>query len=867
MQKVVFRHARIFFKITLIFLLVCDWLFIAWPQAYNFPPKIRDARAVVAFEQEGYRFRNDNGSESSATWLTNEDTWITQPKGTNTRLRTLINATDDPTGQSFQLEYKKSTDAGYRKVGPAPETAAPIVQGRSTGASAAVNTTTHPITMPTGIQAGELLLIVFSSDTAPDTRIESGEWVKLDQATNLSIVHGSIFYKIAQGSDTATVTTPSAEQSTHVVYRISGAGIPYSASANGSSINSNPPNLNTGTTRNYLWIATRSGDAQVVATVAPFNYTNMQTVTAAGIDGASTNTAEYTHIDSSEDPGTFTSATEQWVSFTIAIPPAFSNYGVRGVGPEAEGSTSLSIPYPGNIGVGDILVMMIGNKYPTNGPTTPTGWTAHANNQASGGVGASGLDTGFVYTTVYTRVADGTESGNVSVSIPSGDSADGHIISVRPASGKMWATPVLANGSDNTASSNDWIVTAGSDPGITAGDIVLVASTSNHDGLGYVSHAVTSTGVTFSNQVELTESATSQGQDLEVTLSFHLAASGTSSAAPVFTMTSTSNSVNAPAGSSVFVRLRQTDAPIQLADSSNITASGENTTAQLTPPTGKTTSNFTAGRIQDDENPADSIDIASGGYTELEWNLIGTTTATDGEVYQFRVTNNGTALDTYTVSPQWTIGTAETPDFDLLLYRWYVDNDEVDPTDPWGETDIAENAPITIFPRSNNAPGPGTELRLRTGIFVSGNMPASSQQFKLQYKPDTAVDCWAGTWTDVGASGSGSIWRFATSTPSDGALVTPVLSASDVSGHYTKSNPTVTNTNSVFTFDYIEYDFHIEQNGAAGATQYIFRVVKSDDSTLTDYSACPYLTTLPGPESLMRHGRFFLNNAKQSFIW
>ena len=39
---------------------------------------------------------------------------------------------------------------------------------------------------------------------------------------------------------------------------------------------------------------------------------------------------------------------------------------------------------------------------------------------------------------------------------------------------------------------------------------------------------------------------------------------------------------------------------IELAASSNITASGENTTVQLTAPAGKTTADFVAGRIQDD---------------------------------------------------------------------------------------------------------------------------------------------------------------------------------------------------------------------------------------------------------------------------
>lgn len=101
--------------------------------------------------------------------------------------------------------------------------------------------------------------------------------------------------------------------------------------------------------------------------------------------------------------------------------------------------------------------------------------------------------------------------------------------------------------------------------------------------------------------------------------------------------------------------------PILMAASANIAASGAATTAQLTPPSGKATTDFVAGRIQDDENPADAVDITTDDYTEFEWCLTAVSgTAVNGDVYQFRVTKGGVALDTYTLTPQWTIGTAGT---------------------------------------------------------------------------------------------------------------------------------------------------------------------------------------------------------------
>lgn len=96
--------------------------------------------------------------------------------------------------------------------------------------------------------------------------------------------------------------------------------------------------------------------------------------------------------------------------------------------------------------------------------------------------------------------------------------------------------------------------------------------------------------------------------------------------------------------------------PILLANSTYISAGGStNTTAQLTAPSGKTTSDFTAGRIQDDTNPSNSVDIANNFYTEMEWSVTATDAAGVGDIYQFRITRNGTPLSSYSVTPQLTV--------------------------------------------------------------------------------------------------------------------------------------------------------------------------------------------------------------------
>ena len=94
-----------------------------------------------------------------------------------------------------------------------------------------------------------------------------------------------------------------------------------------------------------------------------------------------------------------------------------------------------------------------------------------------------------------------------------------------------------------------------------------------------------------------------------------------------------------------------------LAPSTNIASGGEASTQQLT--TGSGT--FTTGRMWDDENGTDTIDIGSGGYTEIEWCIVAQAGyAEPGVTYEFRVVADGVALATYTATPAWTIssGTA-----------------------------------------------------------------------------------------------------------------------------------------------------------------------------------------------------------------
>lgn len=71
---------------------------------------------IPPYEQEGYRWRNDDGSESTATWLAAQDTDTQQPTGQNLRLRMLVNAAGDPPSQQYQLEWRKVGTSTWRTV-------------------------------------------------------------------------------------------------------------------------------------------------------------------------------------------------------------------------------------------------------------------------------------------------------------------------------------------------------------------------------------------------------------------------------------------------------------------------------------------------------------------------------------------------------------------------------------------------------------------------------------------------------------------------------------------------------------------------------------------------------------------------------
>ena len=221
-----------------------------------------------------------------------------------------------------------------------------------------------------------------------------------------------------------------------------------------------------------------------------------------------------------------------------------------------DGTTQATPGYPSGIQAGDILLLFVSNKYPTNGPTQPSGWSTPSGNQYSGGSGASGVDTGSVYTTVFTRQADGTETGNVTVDVTSGNSVDAAILAYRPAINQYSTFDIqVVGGSDNTAGT-DWSVTTGSID-LTTDDVVIAGSAVNTDAYTYTSEAIAVSGITFGTATERVDDPTTQGQDLRLVVSEHPVTAGTNTAAATYTMTASGTTTNRPAGATLLIRIRE----------------------------------------------------------------------------------------------------------------------------------------------------------------------------------------------------------------------------------------------------------------------------------------------------------------------
>jgi hypothetical protein len=187
-------------------------------------------------------------------------------------------------------------------------------------------------------------------------------------------------------------------------------------------------------------------------------------------------------------------------------------------------------------------------------------------------------------------------------------------------------------------------------------------------------------------------------------------------------------------------------------------------------------------------------------------------------------------------------------------YRFYVDNDALDPTDPWpiGATDLGENTSITA---SDQPPTVGDIVRIRMSLAVSGaTLPAGTKTYKLQYGlRSTTCSALTSEWEDVAPIGSTTVaWSgFNGTTTADGTNLSgnpPTLgdlnlSVSDRAGTYEEENNAAANPYAVSAGEDVEYDWVVQRNGGIDQGTYCFRMVEEDGVPVDMYTYYPTITT------------------------
>lgn len=184
-------------------------------------------------------------------------------------------------------------------------------------------------------------------------------------------------------------------------------------------------------------------------------------------------------------------------------------------------------------------------------------------------------------------------------------------------------------------------------------------------------------------------------------------------------------------------------------------------------------------------------------------------------------------------------------------YRLYADNNQVTPSDPWpvGPNDLGENEAISD-PLDSVGENEVVRARMTVRVTNAGLAPAT-ESFKLQFAERTSTCSAVTTWQDMGGSASTTIWRgFAATGTADGVAVASdppgagelLISVSDVGGRLVEQNPSASNPYAASDGEDIEYDWFIEHNGADPRTVYCFRMTRLNEP-LDGYFNYPTIRT------------------------
>ena len=212
----------------------------------------------------------------------------------------------------------------------------PVVESTATSATSTAGTN-HVVTLPSGIQAGDLIVICMSIGNVAATLNAHADYSELlDENAAVGL---KILYRWAAGGESnPTFVSSASTRDATVAFRISGAANPATqapqigTTATGTSVNPDPPTTTpTGGAKDYLWIAVcgsagEQADDGTYATAFPSGYNSNQLEKTCGVAGTNLGgliaAATKQANAASDNPGTFTvSENAAWRAQTIAVHP------------------------------------------------------------------------------------------------------------------------------------------------------------------------------------------------------------------------------------------------------------------------------------------------------------------------------------------------------------------------------------------------------------------------------------------------------------------------------------------------------------------------------------------------------------------
>jgi hypothetical protein len=255
--------------------------------------------------------------------------------------------------------------------------------------------------------------------------------------------------------------------------------------------------------------------------------------------------------------------------------------------------------------VGDTLVLGIAGKYPTNYPTTPSGWTFGDVERCVSDTGA-GADNGDCFVWVAYKVADAADatasasSGTVSVTHTSGNVCMGQIQRFTTTSGTVVGF-TFSKGRQDTETSAATTINFSPNLSWNTDDLAVVWFGGNTDAGGYGTSGagIAASGSSFSIVTEQSVAGSSLGDDCKLEMHRKTCTSGGGSGAGSVTFTVGGVATSTAA---LLVQLREVAAVTNVGDNcagtSTATATGASTVAQPGSAAGTSTALATGTGIQ-----------------------------------------------------------------------------------------------------------------------------------------------------------------------------------------------------------------------------------------------------------------------------